>query len=255
MKYVVLLCEGMSDEPLDELEGRTPLAVAKSSHMDTLARVSEVGMVHTIPKGVEINSGTAYLAILGYDPANKENSEEESSLLDDFYTKTGKRAAVVSADENIKKISEAVNIKYMAVEGATGGLNTNYGGKKDAAIAALFEEDMDMVFVHVKALDEASRQKSLDKKIQGIESIDAYLVGPLMEEIQGRDVEFRVLVMPDFPTYVRMGDATSDAVPYMLYDSGIEVEGSQCYSEKSAKESGNYFDDGNQLLSHLLEEE
>ena len=54
MKFVVMLCDGMSDEPLDELKGRTPLAVAKTSHMDTLARMSEIGMVHTIPKGKTI---------------------------------------------------------------------------------------------------------------------------------------------------------------------------------------------------------
>ncbi len=257
MKYVVVLCEGMSDEPLDELEGRTPLAIAKSSHMDTLARVSEVGMVHNIPKGTVPDSYTANLAILGYDCTidRESENEEPEKHFEDFYTKTGKRAAIISADDNLRKIAELTNISFIEVEGATGTLNTNFAGKKDAAISALFEKDFDLVIIHIKGIEEVSMAKSIEKKVHGIESIDAYLVGPLIEEIQGRDIEFRILIMPDFPVYVRMGSSTSDAVPYMLYDSGIEVEGCQAFSEKNAKETDNFYDDGYELLSHLLEDE
>ncbi len=257
MKYVVVLCEGMSDEPLDELEGRTPLAIAKSSHMDTLARVSEVGMVHNIPKGTVPDSYTANLAILGYDCTidRESENEEPENHFEDFYTKTGKRAAIISADDNLRKIAELTNISFIEVEGATGTLNTNFAGKKDAAISALFEKDFDLVIIHIKGLEEVSMAKSIEKKVHGIESIDAYLVGPLIEEIQGRDIEFRILIMPDFPVYVRMGSSTSDAVPYMLYDSGIEVEGCQAFSEKNAKETDNFYDDGYELLRHLLEDE
>ena len=68
MKYIVVLGDGMADEPIDELDGKTPIAAAKTSHIDTLARVSEVGMVHTIPKGMKPGSDTANLSVLGYDP-------------------------------------------------------------------------------------------------------------------------------------------------------------------------------------------
>ena len=256
MKYVVVLCEGMSDEPLDELEGRTPLALAKSSHMDTLARVSEVGMVHNVPKGTVPDTSTADLAILGYDCslAKELDNEESKNLFEDFYTKTGKRTALIAADENLRKIASMTDMTFIEVEGATGTLNTNFAGKKDAAISALFDKDYDLVIIHVKGLDEVSRSKSVEKKVHGIENIDAYLIGPLIEELQGRDVEFRILIMPDVPTYVRLGSSTSDAVPYMLYDSGIEVEGCQAFLEKYAKESGICYDDGYSLLSHLLED-
>ena len=111
-----------------------------------------------------------------------------------------------------------------------------------------------MVIVHIKGIDEVSRTKDVEKKVQAIESVDAYLVGPLVEEIQCRDIEFRFLVMPPFPTYIRMGDSMADAVPYMLYDSGIEVVGCNAYSEKLAKDTGNYFDEGYLLINHLLED-
>lgn len=253
MKFVVILCDGMSDEPLDELKGRTPLAVAKSSHMDTLARMSEIGMVHTIPKGKTIDLMTANLSVFGYDSSLLESNNEEGTKPEDFYTKTGKKSAVITADDNMKAFASKIGMKVYEVDGANGGLNTNYSGKKDAAVTALFDDDYDFVMIHVKAAGEAGASKSIEKKIKAIENIDAYIVGPLVEEIQGRDAEFRLLVMPYYPTYVRIGTSESDAVPYLIYDSGLEVEGNMVYSEKSAKDSGCYFDEGNMLLNHFLE--
>ena len=47
MKYVVVLCDGMADEPIEQLNGQTPLAYAKTPNMDALAPVSEVGKILT----------------------------------------------------------------------------------------------------------------------------------------------------------------------------------------------------------------
>ncbi len=68
MKYLVILGDGMADEPLEELNGLTPLTVAKTPEMDRLARHSEIGLVKTIPDGMSPGSDTANLAVLGYDP-------------------------------------------------------------------------------------------------------------------------------------------------------------------------------------------
>ena len=68
MKYIVVLGDGMADEPIDQLGGKTPLAYAKTPAMDALAKVSEIGMVHTIPKGMSPGSDTANLSVMGYDP-------------------------------------------------------------------------------------------------------------------------------------------------------------------------------------------
>ena len=399
MKYIVMLGDGMADEPIDELDGKTPIAAAKTSHIDTLARVSEIGIVHTIPKGMKPGSDTANLSVLGYDPkvyysgrsplealsigvdmkegdvaircnvvtiteddvpfedqkildhssgeistedakilldavkAELENETfqfyvgtsyrhcliwkngsvveltpphdvltrrigdylpEEEALkhmmevsyrilkdhpinvarkeaglnpanccwfwgagtkpaLDDFYTKTGKKGAMISAVDLLKGIAIGSGMKVIEVEGANGGLNTNYTGKKDAAVKALLEDDYDFVYIHVEAPDEMGHQGSYERKIKAIENIDAYIVGPLVEELQGRDVDFRLLVLPDHPTPVRLRTHTSDAVPYMLYDSTLEVESNVCYSEKTAKETDNYFDEGYMLMNHFLE--
>jgi len=68
MKYIVVLGDGMADEPIDEIGGKTPLLYAKTPVMDSLAPKSEVGLAHTIPAGMKPGSDTANLAVLGYDP-------------------------------------------------------------------------------------------------------------------------------------------------------------------------------------------
>lgn len=68
MKYFIILGDGMSDEPIDSIAGKTPLAYANTPTMDELAKQSEIGLVHTIPDGMSPGSDTANLAVLGYNP-------------------------------------------------------------------------------------------------------------------------------------------------------------------------------------------
>jgi 2,3-bisphosphoglycerate-independent phosphoglycerate mutase len=69
MKYIVLLGDGMADEPIEELGGRTPLEVAETPNMDRLARLGQVGLVETVPRGFHPGSDVANLSVFGYDPA------------------------------------------------------------------------------------------------------------------------------------------------------------------------------------------
>ena len=68
MKYFVSLGDGMADEPIESLGGRTILEAANTPYMDELSKVSEIGMVHTVPDGMAPGSDTANLSVLGYDP-------------------------------------------------------------------------------------------------------------------------------------------------------------------------------------------
>ena len=68
MKYVIILGDGMADEPIESLGGRTILEAASTPNMDALAAKSEIGMVHTVPEGMAPGSDTANLSVLGYDP-------------------------------------------------------------------------------------------------------------------------------------------------------------------------------------------
>ena len=69
MKYIVILGDGMSDEPIPMLDGKTPLMAAKTPCLNYLAKKSEIGLAHTIPKGMKPGSDTANLSVLGYDPS------------------------------------------------------------------------------------------------------------------------------------------------------------------------------------------
>ena len=68
MKYVVIVGDGMADYPVEDLNGKTPLMVAETPHMDWLARHGEIGMVRTVPDGFNPGSEIANLSIFGYDP-------------------------------------------------------------------------------------------------------------------------------------------------------------------------------------------
>lgn len=68
MKYIIVLGDGMADEPLEALGGKTPIEKANTPMLDMLAPRSEIGMVHTIPDGMKPGSDTANLAVMGYNP-------------------------------------------------------------------------------------------------------------------------------------------------------------------------------------------
>lgn len=68
MKYIIVLGDGMADDPIEKLNGKTPLAYAKTPTMDRLSKYSQLGMVQTIPEGMSPGSDTANLAVIGYNP-------------------------------------------------------------------------------------------------------------------------------------------------------------------------------------------
>ena len=68
MKYIVVLGDGMADEPLAELHGKTPLEYAETPNMDRMAREGACGMLRTIPDGFEAGSDIANMSVLGYAP-------------------------------------------------------------------------------------------------------------------------------------------------------------------------------------------
>ncbi|MFZ0006361.1 MAG: cofactor-independent phosphoglycerate mutase [Methanoregula sp.] len=69
MKYILILGDGMADEPLAQIGGKTPLEYAKTPHMDKMAKEGACGMLQTIPEGFEAGSDIANMSILGYAPA------------------------------------------------------------------------------------------------------------------------------------------------------------------------------------------
>lgn len=67
MKYIIILGDGMSDEPLENYGGKTPLQMANKPHIDWLAKHGKSGLFTTVPKTMHPGSEIANMAVLGYD--------------------------------------------------------------------------------------------------------------------------------------------------------------------------------------------
>lgn len=401
MKYIVLLGDGMADYPLDEINGMTPLEYARTPVMDEMSKVSEVGLVHTIPEGMSPGSDTANLSVIGYNPKTYYSgrsplealsigvdmkptdisfrcnivtlsetgaSYEEQTILDhssgeistedaailleavkqeleplyqgyhfyvgtsyrhltiweegkvlpltpphdilgkvigaylpedavlrtmmkksyeilvnhpinlerkakglnpansiwfwgagtrpalsSFEEKNHKKGVMISAVDLLKGIAVGAGLTNITVEGATGGLETNYEGKAKAAIKALLEDGYDFAYIHVEAPDEMGHQGSLERKIKSIEYLDNRLLRLLKEAFDAAQEDVRILVLPDHPTPIVKRTHVSDPVPYMLYDSTTPIENQFRYNEKEAKASGIYVAEGHTIIDHLFE--
>ena len=397
MKYIVILGDGMADEPIDALGGKTPLACAETPVMDELASKGEMGMVQNVPAGMAPGSDVANLSVLGYNPAvcysgrsplealsvgvameptdivlrcnivtlteeepyakktildhssgeistadadilmdaireafnsdefqyytgtsyrhitiwkngtmpqlepphdhltqvigpylpkepklrammeksfdilnthplnleraakgkNKANSlwfwgAGTKPSLQNFTEKTGLKGAMVSAVDLLKGIAVGAGMKVYQVPGATGSIDTNFEGKAQAAIDALTKDGCDFVYVHVEAPDEMGHQGLLKEKIQSIEYLDRRLIAPVKKAMEDAGEDFRMLVLPDHPTPIRLRTHTGDPVPYVLYDSTRQRKSIQKYTEAEAEATGNYEPNGYRLIERLL---
>lgn len=398
MKYVIVLGDGMADEPIEELGGKTPLEYAKTPMMDMLAAKSEIGLVHTIPEGMKPGSDTANLSVIGYDPkkyytgrsplealsigvdmkttdvalrtnmvtiseddvpyeekkiidhSSGEISTEDAAVLLDavkeglkkegyefhlgtsyrhlliwdkgdvveltaphdvlgqtigqylpkdqvlrdmmvksydilnnhplnvkraeaglnkanslwfwgagtrpalssFKEKTGKKGVMISAVDLLKGIAVGASMHNIEVEGANGGLHTNYEGKAQAAVDALTKDGYDFAYVHVEAPDEMGHQGSVERKIQAIENLDQRVIKKVVEGLEASGEDFRLLVLPDHPTPIRVRTHTSLPVPYLLYDSTDVKNNTWHYNEKEGKASGNYVAEGHTMMDYFL---
>ena len=399
MKYIIVLGDGMADESIQALDGKTPLEYARTPMMEELSKKGEIGMVHTIPEGMAPGSDTANLSVMGYDPkvyysgrsplealsigvpmkeddiafrcnvvtiseedtifenqtildhSSGEISTEDAAVLietvkkelakegysfyvgtsyrhcliwekgqvveltpphdvleqvigqylpkdevlkemmkksydilkdhpinverkkqglnpanclwfwgagtkprlSDFKEKTGKKGIMISAVDLLKGIAVGAGMDNAYVEGANGGLHTNYEGKMQAAVKAVAEDGYDFVYIHVEAPDEMGHQGSVERKIQAIEYLDERIITPVVNHLKEKGIDFRILILPDHPTPIRVRTHTADNVPYLLYDSTLERNEDWSYNEKDALSSGNLIEEGHTLIDKLFE--
>lgn len=172
--------------------------------------------------------------------------------LTSFEEKTGKKAVMISAVDLLKGIAVGAGMTNISVPGANGGLYTNYEGKAYAAVKALTEDGFDFAYIHVEAPDEMGHQGSVENKIQAIEWLDEKVVRNVVKGLRNAGEDFRIMILPDHPTPVRVRTHTKEPVPYLLYDSTMPVCGQETYNEKKAKQSGVMWEDGYRLIEHLL---
>ena len=173
--------------------------------------------------------------------------------LSDFEQKNGKKGVMISAVDLLKGIAVGAGMKVIEVEGANGGLHTNYEGKAMAAVHALCDEGYDFAYIHVEAPDEMGHQGSLERKLQAVENLDNKVIHIVKEQLEAKGKDFRMLVLPDHPTPICIRTHVGEPVPYLLYDSTKKIVSDLRYNEKDAKKSGIYIENGHEIIDHLFE--
>ena len=172
--------------------------------------------------------------------------------LQNFYEKTGLRGTMISAVDLLKGIAVGAGMQVVNVDGANGSLHTNYEGKAFAAIQAVLEDDQDFVYIHVEAPDEMGHQGSMENKIKAIEYLDSRVIAPIKTAMDESGEDYRLLVLPDHPTPIRIRTHTSNPIPYVIYDSRHQNEAPVRYNEAEAAAVGHCIEQGYQLMDRFL---
>jgi len=146
--------------------------------------------------------------------------------LPDLY---GVRVACIAAVALVKGACRLAGAELIPVEGATGGLDTNYEGKAKAALKAL--EDHNLVILHVKATDVASHDGDFRKKASVIERIDA-AIGMVTPSLDATSTY--VIVTADHSTPVSVRDHSGNPVPLLINGPGIASSNVSKFSENAA---------------------
>ena len=170
-----------------------------------------------------------------------------------FKEKYGLDGSVISAVDLIKGIAKCAGMNSIDVEGATGNCETNWDGKARAALDAILGGS-DFVYIHMEAPDEMGHQGLPDKKKWAVETIDKRVVTFLKDELDKRGIDFRMMILPDHPTPIKLKTHVSDPVPYIIYDSRDDsVKGDLDYTEANGKKTGIFIEKGYTLMDRFLE--
>jgi 2,3-bisphosphoglycerate-independent phosphoglycerate mutase len=163
----------------------------------------------------------------------------------------GIRGAAITAVDLIKGLAIYAGMRPIAVPGATGLYDTNYEGKADAALKAL--EEVDFVYIHVEAADEAGHERDLSLKIRCIEDLDRRLIQRVLQGLNQKGWESTVAVLPDHPTPIASGNHTREPVPIAIRSPRVPGDAVTCFDEESVKSGSLGLLSGSQFIETFLQ--
>jgi 2,3-bisphosphoglycerate-independent phosphoglycerate mutase len=168
-----------------------------------------------------------------------------------FYDKYRLTGTVISAVDLIKGIGTCAGLDVVKVEGATGTIHTNSRGKVQAGLDEL-RKGKDFIYLHVEAPDAAGHRGELKTKIKAIEMVDQML-GWLLEGLD-QFARYKVMLLPDHPTPLRIMTHTSDPVPFAIYTKGQENKNkNKVFDEEAAEKSGFQIFAGHELMDYFIQ--
>ncbi len=189
----------------------------------------------------------------GKNPANSVWlwGQGKKPALPRFRKKYSLQGALISAVDLTKGLGIYAGFELLEVPGVTGYLDTNYKGKADAALKAL--RDVDFVYIHVEAPDEAGHSGKIADKIRAIEDFDRLVVGTVLRGARALG-DYRILLLPDHPTPVELRTHTGDPVPFVLFDSRDvrKNEGIEFNEEIIERADVLSFEEGHKLMDFFI---
>lgn len=174
----------------------------------------------------------------------------QAPALQSFASRFGATGAMITAVDLLRGLARLLGWRVIEVPGATGYLDTDYAAKGAAAVQAL--DDTDLVVVHVEATDEASHEGDVNAKVEALERIDRDIVGPVHAKLQTLG-DYRILVSPDHPTFLRTKTHSYGFVPFALCGAGVRADASQTYDEFAAAASSVAFPEGWELMPRVVD--
>lgn len=178
-------------------------------------------------------------------------AEGTAPTLPSFHDRYGLNGAVISAVPLVHGIGVLSGMDMITVDGATGEIDTNFPGKRDATLECI--DRYDFVCLHLEAPDECTHNGDTDGKVRSIEMLDSLLLEPILAGLRERGEDFRLMVLPDHKTLTSTRGHDADAVPYILFDSRRQSPGSGLsYSESNGLKTDKFYPSGHVLLDKLF---
>jgi 2,3-bisphosphoglycerate-independent phosphoglycerate mutase len=162
----------------------------------------------------------------------------------------GVHGAMITAVDLLRGLAGLIGWRQIEVPGATGYKDTDYAAKGRYAVEAL--DEVDLICVHVEASDEASHEGDCAGKVKAIEEIDHHIVGPLAEALQARG-NWRMMISPDHPTFLRTKTHTHGHVPVAMAGTGISADEFTSYGDTNAANSKMAFDEGWRAMKWFMQ--
>jgi 2,3-bisphosphoglycerate-independent phosphoglycerate mutase len=189
----------------------------------------------------------------GKDPANSvwfwsAGTKPQMQTYQEMYGKSG---AVISAVDLLHGIGVYAGFKVIHVEGATGLYDTNYEGKVKAALEAL--EEVDLIYLHIEAADEAGHEGDAELKVKCIEALDQRVVKPIMQATINGHEPIAIALLPDHPTPCSLRTHTHDPVPFVIYKPGTPTDSVEHYDEESVKNGAYGLIENGEFIRKLFE--
>ncbi len=166
-----------------------------------------------------------------------------------FVDRFGVESAVITAVDLLRGIGRLLGWDVVEVEGATGYTDTDYAAKGRAAIETL--KSKDFVVVHVEATDEASHEGDAVAKVEALERIDTDIVRSVHEHLRQQG-DYRLLVCPDHPTFLRTKTHSHGYVPFAMCGSDVATNSAKTYDEVTAARTGLTLDEGHRLMNRFF---